>query len=156
MSAVDGGRALRPGAPDFTTRDQHGREHRLSALRGSPVLLVFYPWANTPVCATELGALQERLGRYAEAGAHVLALSCDTVFSLRAFADALSLSVPLLSDHWPHGAIARSYDTFDEELGCARRTSIWVDAAGRVAWRDGTAHGTARDPDAPLAALAAL
>ncbi|SDE59439.1 redoxin domain-containing protein [Auraticoccus monumenti] len=156
MRAADGVPALRPEAPDFTTRDQHGREHTLSALRGSPVLLVFYPWANTPVCASELVALQQRLGRYAEAGAHVRALSCDSIFSLRAFADALSLSLPLLSDHWPHGAIARCYEVFDEELGCARRTSVWVDAAGRVAWRDGTAHGTARDPDAPLEALSRL
>ncbi len=117
------------------------------------MLLVFFPWANTPVCSTELLALQERLPRYAAAGGAVRALSCDSIYSLRAFADALGLDVPLLSDHWPHGRIASAYDAFDAELGCARRVSVLVDAAGRLAWRDAAEHGDARDPDAPLRAL---
>ena len=53
----------------------------------------------------------------------VVAVSCDPVFTLRAFADADGLTFPLLSDFWPHGAVASSYDVFDAERGCARRST---------------------------------
>ena len=141
-------------APDFTTRNQHGQDVTLSALRGSPVVLVFYPWAFSGICTGELCALRDDLGRYDAVGARVLALSCDPMFALRAFADAERLTFDLLTDHWPHGSIARRYGIFDEAVGVAHRGSFVLDADGRVSWRVLNGIGEARDIAAHLQALA--
>jgi len=63
-----------------------------------------------------------------------MAISCDPIFSLRALADRDALFFPLLSDFWPHGEVARSYGAFDEERGCATRSSFIVDKQGIVRW----------------------
>lgn len=145
---------LGQAAPDLTTRNQHGQPVTLSALRGGPVVLVFYPWAFSGICTSELGTLRDGLAeRGPDAGARVLALSCDPMFSLRAFADQEGLTFDLLTDHWPHGAIARSYGVFDDELGVARRGSFVLDADGTVVWRVLNGIGDARDIAAHLAAL---
>ena len=141
-------------APDFTTRNQHGQDVTLSALRGSPVVLVFSPWAFSGICTGELCALRDDLGRYDAVGARVLALSCDPMFALRAFADAEGLTFDLLTDHWPHGSIARRYGVFDEAVGVAHRGSFVLDADGRVTWRVLNGIGEARDIAAHLQALA--
>lgn len=145
---------LGQAAPDFTARNQHGQQIRLSELRGGPVAVVFYPWAFSGVCTDELGALRDGLARLEDTDARLLALSCDPVFALRAFADRERLSFDLLTDHWPHGAVARSYGVFDDELGVARRGSFVLDASGTVVWRTLNGIGEPRDIAAHLAALA--
>ena len=140
-------------APDFTLRDQHGEAVSLAALRGRPVVLVFFPWAFSGICTNELTALQQDLAHYEAAGAQVLALSCDPMFTLRAFADQQGLTFDLLSDHWPHGAVAQSYGVFDPEVGVARRGSFVLDADGVVVWRVLNGIGEARDIAAHLQAL---
>ena len=59
----------------------------------------------------------------------MLAISCDPIYSMRAFADQDGLNFPLLSDFWPHGEVSRAYDVFDELKGCPRRSSYVVDKA---------------------------
>ena len=86
----------------------------------------------------------------------MLAISCDPVYSLRAFADAEGLNFPLLSDFWPHGAVASAYDVFDESKGRARRSSYVVDREGRVRWAVHNAMPEGRDLDEHLAQLRAL
>ena len=140
-------------APDFTARNQHGQRVHLAELLGAPVALVFYPWAFSGICTDELGALRDGLARLGESDARVLAVSCDPVFTLRAFAEREHLTFDLLSDHWPHGAVARAYGVFDEELGVARRGSFVLDAAGTVAWRTLNGIGEPRDIAAHLTAL---
>lgn len=132
-------------APDFALQNQHGQTVRLSELRGTPVVLVFYPYAFTGVCSGELAQLQQSLGGFTAAGARVLAISTDTMYALRVFAEQLGLGFDLLSDFWPHGAVARSYGVFDEERGCAVRGSFVLDADGRVTWSVRNAIGDARD-----------
>ena len=141
-------------APTFSTRNQHGEQVDLAALRGWPVVLVFYPWAFSGICTGELRTLQDGLAGFAAAGARVLAVSCDPVFALRAFAEQEGLAFDLLSDHWPHGALARSYGVFDEELGVARRGSFVLDAEGTVVWRVLNGIGEPRDLAAHLQAVA--
>jgi peroxiredoxin len=141
-------------APDFRTRNQHGQPVALSELRGSPVLLVFYPFAFTGICTGELADLQRNLGEIEAAGARVLAVSTDTMFALRVFAEQEQLRFELLTDHWPHGAIAASYGVFDAEVGCALRGSFLIDAAGTVTWRLVNQIGEGRDIAAHLTALA--
>jgi mycoredoxin-dependent peroxiredoxin len=147
-------------APDFTLRDQHGAEVRLGAFRSSPearnVVLVFYPYAFTGVCTGELAELQKRLPAFSELSASVLAVSCDSMFSLRVFADREGLTFPLLSDFWPHGAAASAYGVFDAERGCALRGTFVLDQAGVVRWQVVNQLPDARDPEEYLAVLAGL
>lgn len=142
-------------APEFALRNQHGELVQLAGLRGAPAVLVFYPYAFTGVCSGELSALQQSLAAFTSAGARVLAISTDTPYALRVFADQLGLGFDLLSDFWPHGAVARSYGVFDEELGCAVRGSFVLDADGRVSWSVRNAIADARDIDEHLRAVQA-
>ncbi|MET0694011.1 MAG: peroxiredoxin [Propionibacteriaceae bacterium] len=142
-------------APDFVTRNTHGENVTLSELRGAPVLLVFYPFAFTGTCTGELRAVQEHLTELRALGTRVLALSTDTMFALRVFAEAEGFEFDLLTDHWPHGAIATAYGVFDEQLGCAMRGSFVLDAAGVVTWKTVNHIGEARDIAEHVAALQA-
>jgi len=143
-------------APDFTARDQHGRSVRLSDLRGRNVVVVFYPSAFSGVCTSELGAIRDRPELFAAADAEVLAVSCDPMFSLRAYAEAEQLEFPLLSDFWPHGAVASSYGVFDADRGCAVRGTFVIDRAGTVRWSVVNPYPAARSLDDYAEALAAL
>ena len=142
-------------APDFTARNQHGESIALAALRGGPVVIVFYPWAFSRICRGELTALRDDQARFRSAGARVLAVSCDSMFTLRAYADAEGIDFDLLTDHWPHGAIARAYGVFDVEAGCALRGTFVLDAAGVVTWRAVNGIGEPRDLADVLGRLAA-
>ncbi|GAA1007228.1 peroxiredoxin [Acrocarpospora pleiomorpha] len=125
-------------APDFALMDQHGTPVRLSGLRGEPVVIVFYPAAFTGVCQGELHEL-------AALEARVLAISVDSMFALRAWADREGYSFPLLSDFWPHGQVARAYGVLDEEKGRARRGTFILDGEGVLRWQIETAIGQPRD-----------
>lgn len=137
-------------APDFVLTDQHGVPTSLSAQVG-PVLVVFFPAAFTPVCHGELNDLRSVADDVA-----VLAISCDSMFVMRALADAEGIDFVLLSDFWPHGEIARAYGAFAEDSGMARRVSVLVDAQGRIAARWQSPAGEPRDAADYLRALAAL
>ena len=141
-------------APDFTLLDQDRQPVALSALRGAPVLLVFYPFAFSALCGSELGRLRDSLSGYA--GVHVLAVSTDPVYSLRAFRQQEGYEFPLLSDFWPHGAVASAYGVFSEEVGIALRGSFLVDTDGVLRWS--MVHGIpeAREVDEYIRAIEAL
>jgi peroxiredoxin len=144
-------------APAFTLRDQHGREQSLATRAGSRnVLLVFYPFAFTGVCSSEMLALQEHAAEWDALATDVLAISCDPVPSLRAFADQTGLEMPLLSDFWPHGAVSTTYAAFDTSLGAAGRSTYIIDKTGAVRWTVSSAIADARDAAAYLKTLAEL
>jgi peroxiredoxin len=131
-------------APDFELRDQHGQDVRLSSYRGrKAVVLMFYPYAFSRVCTGELCEVRDRLPDFESDDVQVLAVSCDPVFTLRAFAEADRLTFPLLSDFWPHGATAEAYGVLDRSGGFARRSTYIVDKRGVVHW---TVHN--RTPEA--------
>jgi peroxiredoxin len=122
-------------APDFELANQHGEPVRLSAFRGSKnVVLVFYPWAFTSVCTGELCSIRDRIASFDNDDTVTLAVSCDSKFSLRVFADTEGYQFNLLSDHWPHGATARAYGIFNEDKGAARRGTFIIDREGIVRW----------------------
>jgi mycoredoxin-dependent peroxiredoxin len=85
----------------------------------------------------------------------VLAISCDAMFSLRAYAETDHIGFDLLSDHWPHGAIARAYGVFDEQAGCALRGSFVLDTEGLVSWQLVNGIGEPRDLAEVIRTLAA-
>ncbi len=123
-------------APDFALTNQHGETVTLSQFRGAKnVVLVFYPFAFSGVCTGELRELRDRYEELSDDTTELLALACDHMFSLRAFADRDGYEFSLLSDFWPHGAVAQAYGVFDESMGCARRTTVIVDRRGIVRWR---------------------
>ncbi len=119
-------------APAFSLMDQ--RMHRVSSadFRGRNALVVFIPFPFTGVCEGELCAIRDGLPRLDEVDANVVAITCDTPFSNRAWAEQQGYDFPLLSDYWPHGEVARAYDCFDEARGCATRSTFVLDAAGVV------------------------
>ena len=144
-------------APDFELVDQHRQEIRLSSFRGDKaVLVVFYPFAFSGVCTGELSGLRDRLGDFETDDATLVTISCDPVFTQRAFADRDGLFFPLLSDYWPHGVVASAYGVFDEETGCAERSSFLVDKGGVVRWAVHNDRGEPRDLDAHAAAVKTL
>ena len=121
-------------APDFSARNQHGETIRLEQLRGRPVVLIFYPWAFSGICTGELRVLRDSQEELRRVGAHLVAISCDSMFTLRAFADAEGLDFDLLTDHWPHGGIALRYGVFDDQAGCSLRGTFVIDADGIIRW----------------------
>jgi peroxiredoxin len=135
-------------APDFTLRDQHGQDVRLSSFAGTKaVLLVFYPYAFSGVCTGELTGFRDRLGDFETAGTTLLGISCDPMYTQRAFADRDGIFFPLLADFWPHGAVASAYGVLDETEGCPTRSSFVVGKDGLVHWALHNKRGEARDLD---------
>ncbi|HZA59997.1 MAG TPA: thioredoxin-dependent thiol peroxidase [Solirubrobacterales bacterium] len=124
-------------APDFTLPDQDGNEVTLSDLRGSPVVLYFYPKADTPGCTTQACGIRDRSSEYGTAGARVVGVSKDTVEDVREFADKYALDFTLLAD--ADHQVAEAYGTWGEKsmygkkyMGVTRATFI-IDPEGKVA-----------------------
>jgi mycoredoxin-dependent peroxiredoxin len=141
-------------APDFALRDQHGQEFALSSYAGKKaVLLVFYPFAFTGVCTGELTGFRDRLGDFETDTTTLLGISCDSLYTQRAFADRDAIYFPLLSDFWPHGAVASAYGVFDEADGSAQRSSFVVGRDGLVSWVLHSHRGEPRDLDVQAARL---
>jgi peroxiredoxin len=144
-------------APDFALRNQHGETVRLSDFRGGKaVVVMFYPWAFTGVCGGELHELQKHLDEFQNDDVALLAISCDAMYALRAFADREDFTFPLLADVWPHGEVATAYGVFDAKVGAAVRGTFVVDKTGVLRWSVINAIPDARDLDDYRAALAAL
>lgn len=121
-------------APEFLLRNQHGQPVWLSELRGRNVAVVFYPYAFSGICTSELCELRDNLRVFEDASAELLAISCDPVYTLRAWSDVEKFGFSLLSDFWPHGAVASSYGVFDADRGCAARGTFVIDRDGVVRW----------------------
>ncbi|MBN3928099.1 peroxiredoxin [Streptomyces verrucosisporus] len=144
-------------APEFELRNQHGETVRLADFKGEKnVVLLFYPFAFTGVCTGELCALRDELPRFVNDDVQLLAVSCDSPFTLRVFAEQEGLDYPLLSDFWPHGDTAREYGVFDEEKGCAVRGTFIIDKEGVVRWAVVNALPDARDLNEYAKALESL
>lgn len=144
-------------APDFTLKSQHGEAISLSDFRGKKnVVLLFYPFAFTGICTGELCALRDELPSFANDDVQLLAVSNDSPFALRVFADQEGLEYPLLSDFWPHGEVSRAFGVFDEEKGCAVRGTFIIDTEGVVRWNVVNAILEARDLDEYVTALNAI
>lgn len=143
-------------APDFELSNQYGEPVRLSSFRGQNVVLVFYPFAFSGICTGELCEIRDNLAVLENADATVLAISVDSKFSLRAYAEQEGYGFDLLADFWPHGGVASSYGVFDEETGMARRGTFIIDAGGIIRYTVVNPRGQARNFEEYRAALAGL
>ena len=143
-------------APEFTIPNQHGEAVSLSSFKGSKnVLLMFYPFSLTGTCTGELCAIRDDLSAFQNDDVQVLAISCDSPFTQRVFAEQESYQVPVLSDFWPHGGVAKTYGVFEESKGCALRGSFLIDKEGILRWevKNGWAARENADYKAAIAAL---
>jgi peroxiredoxin len=144
-------------APDFELSDQHGKPVRLSGFRGKKnVVLVFYPLAFSGVCTSELCAMRDDFPEVNRDDVELLTVSVDSTFTHRAWSDQEKFGFELLSDFWPHGAVAKLYGVFDEDRGIAIRGTFVIDKSGVVRWKVVHPIPQARDIADYQKALAAL
>ena len=144
-------------APDFVLKDQNNQEVRLSDFRGKKnVLLVFYPLAFTGVCQGELSRLRDDIADFQNDASQVLAISVDSSYSHKVWADQESFAFPLLADFWPHGEVAHAYGVFNTERGFANRGTFVIDRSGVIRFAEMLGPGDTRDQDAWRKALSTL
>jgi peroxiredoxin len=145
-------------APEFTLKDQDGNDVSLSeVLADKAVALAFHPFSFSGICRGELCELRDDLGRYESAGVQVLAVSCDSRQVQKAWADQEGYQFPVLTDHWPHGEVAKAYGVFNDAVGCANRATFLIGQDGVVidAFESG-GLGEARSAERYAEALAKL
>jgi len=124
-------------APDFELPDQDGRMVKLSDFRGQPVVVYFYPKADTPGCTTQACGVRDHRADYAKAGAVVLGISPDPVAKVKKFHDKQALNFPLLADEGH--AVADSYGVWVQKSMYGRtfwgvqRATFIIDSDGIVA-----------------------
>lgn len=149
--------AIGSPAPDFTLRNYDRTTVSLSDLKGKKSLVVFIPLPFTRTCTSELCDLRDNLGALEAADTNVVVITSDSYGSNGAWAKAEGVTYPILSDFWPHAAVAREYGCFNETIGVADRTTYVLDADGVV--RDiitSESFGTARDFSSYTGSLAAI
>jgi peroxiredoxin Q/BCP len=135
-------------APDFTLAGTGGT-YTLSDLRGSVVVVVFYPGDNTPVCTKQLNAYNDELAQFADLGAHVLAISGQDVDSHESFSARHGFGFPLLAD--TDKRVAREWGVLGP-LGFLRRSVFVIDARGIVRYAHRAITGVTYRPVAELVA----
>jgi peroxiredoxin len=144
-------------APDFELSDQHGEKVSLSSFKGKKnVVVLFIPFAFTGTCTGELCALRDDLAPFQNENVQLLAISCDSMFTQRIFAEQEGYKFPVLADFWPHGAAAKAYGIFNEELGCAMRGTFIIDKEGILRWQVINGLGDARNISDYKTAISAL
>lgn len=147
-------------APDFTLRDQNNRLVTLSSYRAAEsardVLLVFFPLAFTGVCQGELDEIRDNLPTFENDDTATLAISIGPPPTHKIWSLQSGFTFPVLSDFWPHGAVAQAYGVFDEDGGYPNRGTFLVDRTGIIRFAEVKEPGQPRDQTLWTAALAAL
>jgi mycoredoxin-dependent peroxiredoxin len=122
-------------APDFSLKDQHQKDVKLSDYRGKKnVVIVFYPLDWSPICTNEHVCLVNDMKQFDKLDAQVLGLSVDSVWSHKAFAEKMGIQYPLLADFQPRGAVADKFGVYLADKGITGRAITIVDRKGNVAW----------------------
>jgi peroxiredoxin len=122
-------------APDFTLKDQNGKDFSPSKQKGKRVLLSFQPMAWTAVCQNQMLALEEHYDILKALNTIPVGLSIDSQPSKKAWAASMGLKkLKLLADFWPHGGAAKAYGLFREADGFSERANVIIDEKGKAAW----------------------
>lgn len=144
-------------APDFELTNQHGQKVSLASFRDKKnVVVLFYPFAFSGICTGELCALRDDLAPFQNDQVELLAISCDPMYSLKAFADAEKYEFSLLADFWPHGEVAKKYGVFQDERGFSTRGTFVIDKSGVIRWSVVNGPGEARNLSDYRSALASM
>lgn len=144
-------------APDFELTSHTREKVGLGDLKGHKSLVVFIPFPFTGICDAEACMLRDELGALRDLDAGVVVVTAHSVPTIKQWADAHDLTFPVLSDYWPHGAVAQAYGSFNEDVGVANRYTYVLDADGIVRDVINTESlGTAREFELYTEALAAI
>ena len=144
-------------APDFSLTNQYGETVTLSSFRGSkPVVVVFYPLSFSGVCTGELCEIRDNFAKFESSDVELLAISVDSKFVQKVFAEHEGYKFSVLADFWPHGQVAKDYGVFLEEHGISNRATFVIDKDGGLVSKFVTAPGQARSLDEYDRALATL
>jgi len=132
-------------APDFELSNQFGETVKLSDFRGvKPVVIVFYPLSFSGICTGELCELRDNFAKFENDNVELLAISVDSKFVQKQFAEHEGYKFSVLADFWPHGAVAKQFGVFLEENGFANRATFVINKDGDLVAKFVTAPGQAR------------
>ena len=120
-------------APEFRLRREDSTEFTRDDLIGQTTVLVFYPFAFSPVCSNQLNLYEEMLGEFAAQGATLYGVSCDSTWTQRAFREKLGVSIEQLSDFEPKGEMCRSFGVYHPG-GFPQRALVIVGPDGIIKW----------------------
>lgn len=144
-------------APNFELANQFGETVSLAQFKGQkPVVLVFYPLSFSGICTGELCEIRDNFAKFDNKDVELLAISVDSKYVQKQFAEHEGYKFSVLADFWPHGAVAKEYGVFIEEAGISNRATFVIDKEGILAAKFITAPGQARSLDEYDKALAAL
>jgi peroxiredoxin (alkyl hydroperoxide reductase subunit C) len=135
-------------APEFSLARDEGAPFTREDLLGTTTVLVFYPFAFSEVCTTQLGLYDDLRDEFAARGATLYGVSCDAVPSQRAFREQLGVEIEQLSDFEPKGATCRAFGVLHPG-GFPERALVVVDPDGMIRW----SHQAQRVSDLPGANL---
>ena len=124
--------AVGEAAPAFVLRDQTRAKRTLGELFGSRSMVIFMPFAFTNTCLGEMCTLRDNLHSLESSGTRFFVITTDTLHSNRRWAEDQGFEFPILSDFWPHGAVAQAYGCFNPAIGVAMRSTYVLDRAGVV------------------------
>lgn len=126
---------LQPGtpAPEFTLQREDGESFTQDDLKGRTTVLVFYPFAFSPVCTDQLNLYEEVLDQFTAQGATLYGVSCDSSWTQRAFKEKLGVTIEQLSDFEPKGATCAAFGVLHEG-GFPQRALVIVGPDGVVTW----------------------
>jgi peroxiredoxin (alkyl hydroperoxide reductase subunit C) len=129
VSVIDAGTAV----PEFSLARADGESFGLSDLVGKTTILVFYPFAFSPVCTDQLNIYEEVLEDIRGRGADIYGVSCDSGYSQTAFIEKLGVTIPQLSDFQPKGSACEAFGVLHPG-GFPQRALVVVGPDGNVAW----------------------
>lgn len=129
MSVLDAGTQV----PSFTLAREDGEKLTQEDLRDATTILVFYPFAFSPVCTDQLQLYERVLDRLTGNGERIFGVSCDSTWAQKAFREKLGVSIPQLSDFEPKGAACRAFGVLHEG-GFPQRALVIVGPDGAVRW----------------------
>lgn len=138
-------------APDFTLRDENNREVKLSAQRGHPVVLFFYPLDFSPFCTAEACAYRDDTSLFEGKGAQIYGISRDSTWTHKAFKEHHGLTYSLLADM--KGDVAKTYGCWNEAIGTADRLTVVIDKDGVITYVEHNGPAQIRDQKKALEAL---
>ena len=144
-------------APNFELVNQFGENVSLEQFKGKKnVVIVFYPLSFSGICTGELCELRDNFSAFEDASVELLAISVDSKFVQKQFAEHEGYKFSVLADFWPHGGVAKQYGVFIEEAGIANRATFVINKNGDLVAKFITAPGQARSMDEYDKALASL
>jgi peroxiredoxin len=138
-------------APDFTARNENNQEVKLSALRGKPVVLIFYPLDFSGICTAEMCSVRDDYSGFEQKGAQVFGISRDSIYTHKAFKEKEGMSHSLLADM--KGDVAKLYGAWNEAAAVAERVTVVIDKDGIIRYVQHNGFGEPRDPKQAMAAL---